>query len=100
MQLKPDELPDMVEDEIRRVTLNLAGVVGVNTIDDCEVTCDTLTIGTPSISGTSISFNVTATNPGTHYILASADLSSQETVKGYIRAKVAGQPCTQTRDYE
>jgi hypothetical protein len=101
MQLRPDELPDMIEDEVRRVTLNLSGAVGTNTITDSDITSDTLTIGTPSISGTSVSFNVTASNQGTHYILASADLSSGETIKGYIRAKVTGKPCTSaTTDYE
>jgi hypothetical protein len=98
MLLKPDELPDMVEDEIRRVTLNLSGAVGVNTITDAEVTSDTLTCGAPSISGTSISFTVTGGQIGTHYILASCDLSSSETIKGYIRAKVTGRPCTSASD--
>jgi hypothetical protein len=93
MQLKPDELPDMVEDEIRRVTLNLSGAVGINTINSATVSSDTLTCGTPSISGTSVTFTVTADNIGTHYILASCDLSSSETIKGYIRAKVTGKPC-------
>lgn len=86
----------MVEGEIRSVTLILSGAVGTNEISGCDVTSDTLTIGTPSINGTSVSFLVTASQAGDHYILASADLSSSETVKGYIRAKVSGQPCEST----
>lgn len=99
MQLKPDELPDMVEDEIRRVTLQLAGAVGTNTITDQDVTCDTLTIASVSASGTDLNFFVTASQVGTHQILAEAELSSGETVKGYVRAKVTGKPCTQSTDY-
>jgi len=93
MQLKPDELPNMILGEIRRVTAALAGVTGTNSITDKEVTSDTLTIGTPSVSGTNLSFLVTASQVGTHFIKASADLSSGETVSGYIRAKVTDKPC-------
>jgi hypothetical protein len=42
---------------------------------------------------------VNANQTGTHYILCSAVLSSGETIKGYIRAKVTGEPCTSSRDY-
>jgi hypothetical protein len=93
MQFKPDELPNMTLDEVRRVTLNLAGVTGANTISSAEATSDTLTVGSTSISGASVSFLVTADQRGTNYILVSAVLSSGETVKGYIRAKVTGAPC-------
>lgn len=101
MQLKPNELPDLVEGEIRRVTLSLAGAIGVNAIQGTPTaTSDTLTIGAVSTSGTSMSFNVTASAIGTHHILASATLDSGETIKGYIRAKVTGEPCNTTNDYE
>lgn len=88
----------MIEGEVRRVTLNLSGAVGVNSITSTEVTSDALTIGTPAINGTSVSFLVTAGQPGTNYILASAVLSSSETVKGYIRAMVKAQPCVSSTD--
>lgn len=100
MQLKPNELPDMVEDEVRRVTINLAGAIGANSIQSATATSDTLTIGTVTTSGATAAFNVTASAQGTHYILASAVLDSGETVKGYIRAKVTGQPCEQADDYD
>jgi hypothetical protein len=99
-EFKPDELPDMVENAVMSVTLNLAAVAGTNTITPATVTCDTLTIGTPSIAGKNITFTVTASNLGTHQILASATLSNGEIVKGYIRACVKGEPCTDARDYE
>ena len=98
MQLKPDELPDLVEGETRKVLLKLDGAVGINNIEEFTVTCDTLTITSPSSTGTSGTFFVTAGKVGTHHILASADLSSGETIKGYIRAKVVGEPCTSASD--
>lgn len=97
MQLKPDELPSLVEGEIRRVTLNLAGAVGVNEIDSATAT-STLTIGSVTPSGSTASFLVTASSIGTHYILASAVLDSGETIKGYIRAEVTGEPCASSSD--
>lgn len=92
MQFRPNDLPELVEDEIRRITLNLSGAVGSNTISTATATSDNLTLGSVSISGTSISFLLTASQIGTHYILASCTLSSSETIKGYIRAKVCGEP--------
>lgn len=100
MQLKPNELPDMVEGSVRRASVNCASVMGTNTISSATATSDTLTVGTPSISGANISFLVTADQVGTHWILLTANLSSSEVEKGYIRVKVSGQPCTQSTDYE
>lgn len=100
MQLRPNDLPDMVEGEIRRVTCNLSGAVGVNSISSATAESDNLTIGSVSISGLSVSFPLTASQIGSHTILVSADLSSDETIKGYIRVKVSGEPCEQARDYE
>jgi hypothetical protein len=89
----------MIEGEIRRVTINLAGAVGTNTINDASVTSDTLTLGTPAIDGTSVSFTVTGSRAGQNLVLASCNLSSSETIKGYIRVRVIGEPCPTTRDY-
>lgn len=98
MQLRPDEIPDMVEGETRKVTLNLSGAVGVNTINSFTVTSDALTIASASASGVSGTFFVTGSQQGSYYILASAVLSSGETIKGYIRAKVNGEPCVSSSD--
>jgi hypothetical protein len=99
MQLRPDELPDMTQDEVRAVTLNLASIAGANTVSAPSATCDTLTIGTPSIDGKDMTFTVTADQTGTHYILVSADLANGETVKSYIRVCVKGEPCVSVSDY-
>lgn len=99
MRLKPNDLPELVEGEIRRVTCKLSGAVGVNTINTATATSDNLTLGSASISGTDISFLLTASQVGTHNILVSATLSSSETVKGYIRAKVTSEPCPASTDY-
>lgn len=88
MRLKPNDLPEMELGEIRRVTFNLSGAIGANSISAFTITSPNLTFGTPSISGSSVSVTVTAANTGTHAIIASADLSSSETVKGFLRAKV------------
>lgn len=92
MEFRPNDLPEMVENEIRRITLNLSGAVGTNSISTATVTADNLTVGSPAISGTSVSFLLTASQIGTHNILASCTLSSSETIKGYIRARVSGEP--------
>jgi hypothetical protein len=98
MQLKPNDLPELVEGEIRRVTCKLSGAVGVNSINTATAT-STLTVGAPSISGTEISFLLTASQTGTHYVLVSADLSSSETVKGKVRVKVQPADCSSSDDY-
>lgn len=88
MRLKPNDLPEMELGEVRRVTFNLAGAVGVNTITDFDISSPALTFGTPSISGASVTVMVTAAQCGTHAVIATAELSSNETVKGFVRAKV------------
>lgn len=88
MRLKPNDLPEMELGEIRRVTFNLSGAVGNNTVNTFTITSPRLTFGTPSISGASASVTITAAEEGTHAIIASAELSSSETVKGFVRAKV------------
>lgn len=99
MQLRPNDTPELIEGEIRRVTCNLAGAVGVNTISTATAE-STLTTGSVSISGTSINFLLTASQIGTHNLLVSATLSSSETVKGKLRVKVAPESCeTYTDDY-
>ncbi len=88
MRLKPNDLPELELGEIRRVTFNLSGAVGNNTINTFSISSAQLTFGTPSISGASVSVTLTAAQIGTHAIIASATLSSSETVKGFVRAKV------------
>lgn len=101
MQLKPDDVPDLIEGEIRRITCKLDGAVGVNSISAATAASDTLTIGTPSINGTSVNFLLTASQVGTHYVLVSCDLSSAETIKGRFRAKVQAETCAPSSgDYD
>jgi hypothetical protein len=99
MQLKPDDVPEMIEGEIRRVTCKLNGAVGVNTIDTAEATSSNLTLGLPSISGTDISFLLTASQPGTYYVLVACTLSSSETIKGRFRVNVQAETCETSDDY-
>lgn len=98
MQLKPDEIPDLVQGEIRKVLVNLSGAAGINTIEAFTATSANLTITSATSSGLQGSFFVSADKVGTHYILTAAELSSGETIKGYIRAKVVGEPCTSSSD--
>ena len=99
MRLRPDDLPEMIEGEVRRVTANLSGAVGVNTINSATAESDTLTVGTPSINGVAISFLVTASQVGTHYVLMECVLSSGETIKGRVRVKVEPETCASSDDY-
>ena len=90
----------MQEGEIRRVTVNLSGAIGANTISAFTASSDNLTISSASSSGATGSFLLIASQVGTHYVLCSATLSSGETIKGYVRAKVKGVPCSTSRDYD
>ena len=96
MRLKPNDLPDLELNEVRNVTFNLSGAVGSNTVSTFTVSSDSLSFGTPSISGTTATVKLTAAQTGTHAIKATATLSSGETVIGVIRAKVLDS----TRCYE
>ena len=100
MRLKPNDLPEMEVGEIRRVTFNLAGAVGSNSISDFDISSPRLTFGTPSINGTSVTVTVTASQTGTHSIIATAELNSAETIKGFVRAKVVdSSQCYPSGDY-
>ena len=89
MRLVPNDAPCMELGEVRRFQVKIDGAAGTNTISGTPTaTCDTLTIGTVTASGLTISFTVTASETGTHAIMVEADLSSSETVRGFIRAKV------------
>lgn len=98
MELRPNDLPVLIEGEIRRVTCTLSGAVGVNTISTATAESDNLTTGAVSISGTSISFLLTASQVGTHSLLVSGTLSSSETIKGKVRVKVVSDSCPSTTD--
>lgn len=98
MELRPNDLPCMELGEVRRVNVNVSGAAGINSISGTPTaTCDNLTIGTVSNSGLTISFNVTAATTGTHKIIVSADLDSNETIKGFVRVKVVD---SSTDNYE
>lgn len=101
MELRPNDLPCMELGEVRRVNVNVSGAAGTNAIQSTTATSDCLTIGTPSASGLNITFTVTASQTGTHRILVSADLDSNETIKGFIRVKVVDSSrCESGRGYE
>lgn len=89
MRLKPDDLPDMELGEIRNITFNLAGAVGPNSISGTPtVESANLTFSDPLVDGTSFEVRVTASQVGTHVIIATAELDSLETIKGMVRVKV------------
>lgn len=101
MRLKPNDLPEMELGEARNVTFQLAGAVGLNSISAFTISSPNLTFGTPIVTGTDVEVLVTASRVGTHAIIATAELSSQETVKGFVRAKVVDSSrCHSERDYD
>ena len=92
-RLSADDLPDMVEDAVRTVTVKAAGIANGNTISGTPTAeCDTLTIGSVTKSGTTFSFPLTADQLGIHTITLSATLSNGDTVKAYLRANVVCKP--------
>jgi hypothetical protein len=100
MQLKPNETPDLRVGEKRRVTANIAGAAGVNSISSVDVTNDNMTITSPASSWLNITFFLEATQEGTFHTKVSAVLSSGETVIDYVRTRVRGVPCSTSADYD
>ncbi len=90
MRLRPNDLPPLVEGEARNVTFKLVGAVGLNTISSASLASDGngITMGTPTIDGTDVSFLLTAANAGDNYLTLTAILGSGETLKGTVRARV------------
>lgn len=99
-KLTPDEIPTLVEDEVRKVTVDAASLANGSTISTATATSDTLMVGSVTKSGTTLTFNVTADQLGEHYVTLTATLSDGETAMGYFRVCVAQVPPVQTRDYE
>lgn len=102
MLLKPNDLPPLEKGEARRVEFRLSGAVGSNTINSftLESVPSGLTFGTPTIVGTNVTVLVTFGTAGNFTILASGVLSSGETVKGRVRAKVLDVNHSQVSDYD
>lgn len=89
MRLRPNDSPCLELNEIRTFTFNIATVSGSNTISGTPtVTSPNLTVGTVTKSGLTITAPVTASQTGTHMLKVEADLSSSETLIGYVRVKV------------
>jgi hypothetical protein len=95
MLLKPNDLPPMIVGEARNVTFKLGGAVGANTIDDfaIEAKPGNLTFGNPAVSGSNVTVLVNADSLGEYTLVATAELSSGETVKGHVRVKVIDADC-------
>lgn len=98
MYLKPNDLPELQEGETRRVTVALSGALGANTVSTFTASCDNLMVSSISNDTDSGMFLLTASQVGTHYVLCQATLSSGETIKGYVRAKVKAAPCSSGSD--
>lgn len=88
MKLKRNDAPEMELNEVRFFTFNLAPALGANTISTFAIANDNLTFGTPTISGDTATVLVTAAAVGTHAVIATAVLSSGETLKSFLRVKV------------
>lgn len=100
MRFQPNDLPELELGEIRNVTFKLAAPIGTNSITDFEIASPNLTFGTPSIAGTNVTVLLHANTAGNHTIIATADLSSAETIKGFVRAKVVdSSQCNDSGDY-
>lgn len=103
MRLKPNDSPCMELNEKRNFQFKLAGAVGANSISSAEVTTeDTLTIGSESVSGTTVTVPITATQTGTHMLKVQATLSSAEIIVGVLRVKVVDSTIQagRTTDYD
>jgi hypothetical protein len=88
MQFRPNDAPVMELGEVRTALFSLTGVAGVNSIDNVTVTCPTLSIGTASPAGLTVSAPITADRVGQHMVKVAALLSSQEQTIGYVRVTV------------
>lgn len=101
MQLVPDP-PPINEGETRLLTLKLGPVVGLNDILSFTFVNGSggVTFSDLSTADTDATCFVTGVRKGTHNALATAELSSSETVTAWVRFKVLGEPCNNAdRDY-
>lgn len=87
---KPNNLPDMVKDEVRKLTVACAPIAGSNTVSACSITddSDNLTIGSATISGKNAVISLTASQTGCYTLKVSATLSSSEIFKGIVDLRV------------
>lgn len=101
MRLKPNDSPCMELNEKRNFQFKLSGAVGSNSITGTPtVTADNMTVGTVSVSGTTVTVPITATGVGTHMLKVTATLSSAEIIVGVLRVKVVDSTReTNRRDY-
>ena len=98
--LQPNDTPPMELGEARRFSFPLAAEVGVNTISSVEVAGSNLTLGTPTISGTTVAVRCSPDSTGTHYLTLLASLSSDEIVKKVLRVHCVDSTCQSNgRDY-
>ena len=105
MRLKPNDSPTLELNEKRNFQFKLSGAVGANTISGTPtVTTDgSLTVGTVSTSGTTVTVPITADDTGTFMLKVSANLSSAETIVGVVRVPVVDstlKPGGRTEDYD
>lgn len=96
----PNNLPDMVLDEKRTITLKCSPIVGSSSVSAASFSAepDNLTIGSASISGNNATISVTASEAGCYVITASATLANGEIYKGITNLKVID-PSPDTSDY-
>lgn len=102
MLLKPNDLPPMILGEARNLEFKLGGQVGANTINTftLESVPAGLTFGAATITGSNVTVKVTAGSVGRYTIVATAALSSVETLIGHVRVCVHEAEDTSGGDYQ
>ncbi len=97
---RPNNLPHMVKDEKRTVTVKCGPVVGTSSVSSASITDESgaLTIGAASITSPNFTVSITASKSGNYPLIVSTTLANGEIYKGVTSLGVY-EPEPSTSDY-
>jgi hypothetical protein len=97
---RPNNLPDMVKDEKRTVTVKCGPIVGASTLSALTIEDESgnLTIGSATVATPNATVSITAAQSGCYQLEVTATLANSEIYKGLVDLKVT-EPCPSSNDY-
>lgn len=98
---RPNNLPGMVKDEKRTLTVKCGPIVGASTLSALTITDESgrLTIGAASVATPNATVSLTASESGCYQLQVTATLANAEIYKGLVDLSVI-EPAASTSDYE
>jgi hypothetical protein len=97
---RPDNLPNMVKDEKRTITVKCGPIVGASTLSTLTIEDQpgNLTIGSASVVTPNATVSITASESGCYQLEVTATLANAEIYKGLVGLIVI-EPDTPLTDY-